>query len=96
MTDDHMVYILSNVSRTLYIGMTSDPTRRLYQHREKLQNGFTRQYNITLLVYFEEFVSRAEAFDRERQLKKWGRNRKIALIETANPRWLDLSADWDR
>ena len=96
MTDDHLVYILSNVSRTLYIGMTRDPIRRLYEHRSKLLNGFTRKYNITLLVYFEEFVSRPEAFDRERELKGWSRAKKLALIDAVNPGWLDLSADWDR
>ncbi len=96
MTNDHMVYILSNASRTLYIGLTSDPVRRMHQHRTKLQTGFTRRYNLTLLVYFEEFVSRPEAFDREQQLKGWIRSKKIALIERMNPEWLDLSADWER
>ena len=96
MTDYHMVYILSNASRTLYIGMTHDPIRRLYEHRAKLHNGFTRRYNITLLVYFEEFVSRPEAFNRERELKGWTRDKKLALIHTMNPGWLDLSSDWDR
>ena len=95
MTDDHMVYILSNASRMLYVGMTSDPVRRMYEHRAKLQDGFTRRYNLTMLVYFEEFVSRPEAFDRERQLKGWSRAKKIALIEQLNPQWLDLSSDWD-
>ena len=96
MTDDHMVYILSNASRTLYIGLTSDPIRRLWQHREKLLSGFTRRYNLTLLVYYEEFVSRPEAFAREQQLKGWSRAKKIALIETMNPEWRDLSIDWER
>jgi len=96
MTIDHLVYILSNASRTLYTGMTSDPVRRVYEHRAKLQNGFTRRYNLTLLVYFEEYVSRPEAFDRERQLKGWRRAKKLGLIEAMNPNWLDLSADWDR
>jgi len=96
MTDDHMVYILSNASRTLDVGMTKDPIRRLYEHRAKLFNGFTRRDNITLLVYFEEFVARPEAFDRERQLKGWSRMKKLALVLSMNPQWVDLSADWDR
>jgi putative endonuclease len=96
MSNDHLVYILCNASRTLYIGMTSDPVRRMYEHRAKLQNGFTRRYNLTLLVYFGEFVSRPEAFDREQQLKGWRRDKKVALIEAMNPHWRDLSADWER
>lgn len=88
------VYILSNVSRTLYIGITNDLERRVEEHRLKLHKGFSRQYNITLLVYVESFASPRDAIAREKQLKGWTRVKKVALIERENPQWLDLSAEW--
>ncbi len=91
---EYYVYIMSNVSRTLYVGVTNDLQRRLYQHQQKLSPGFTRKYNITLLVYFEATPDVLAAIAREKQIKGWLRAKKVALIESANPKWLDLSAQW--
>jgi putative endonuclease len=90
----YYVYILSNVSKTLYVGVTNDLIRRLAEHKAKLTDGFTRRYNVTMLVYFEETNDVSAALTREKQIKGWLRNRKIALIESMNPGWRDLSADW--
>lgn len=88
------VYIMSNVSKTLYIGMTNNLERRVWEHRQKLLHGFTRQYNLTMLVYVEQYDDPASAIAREKTLKGWKRNRKLGLIATQNPHWLDLAADW--
>ena len=94
MPKDYYVYILSNVSKTLYVGVTSDLLRRMHEHRTKALDGFTRRYNITMLVYFETTEDVESAILREKQLKGWRRERKIALIESMNPAWEDLSAEW--
>jgi len=86
------VYIMSNRSRTLYIGVTNDLTRRVYQHKDWKGSGFTARYNLDLLVYCETFEGIRDAIAREKQLKVWTRAKKIALIETLNPGWIDLSA----
>jgi putative endonuclease len=90
----YYVYILSNVSRTLYVGFTNDLERRIGQHRAKQYDGFTRDYNVTVLVYFEEYPWVDDAIAREKQIKNWSRSKKIGLIERENPQWLDLAADW--
>ncbi len=71
--------------------MTSNLSKRVYEHKNKLIDGFTKKYNITLLVYYEKFETRIEAFHREKQLKKWKRKWKLELIERINPKWEDLS-----
>ncbi len=92
---DYYVYILANKSNTtLYIGVTRDLKRRLYEHKNKLVKGFTERYNINKLVYFEDTNDVSVAIEREKQLKSWNRARKNALVETINPDWCDLSADW--
>jgi len=91
---EYFVYIMSNVSRTLYIGMTNNLERRVWQHKERSIPGFTRKYNLTMLVYLESYPEPRVAFERERQLKGWLRSRKVELIESMNPEWLDLSARW--
>ena len=91
---EHYVYIMTNVSRTLYTGVTNDLRRRVYEHKHKLAEGFTRRYNATLLAYYEATPDVRSAITREKQIKGWVRARKIALIEAVNPQWLDLSADW--
>src|SRR5215213_8207610 len=91
---EFFVYIMTNSSRTLYIGMTNSLEQRVWQHKEKTIPGFTRRYNLTILVYFESYPDRRTAFERERQLRYWLRDRKISLIEAMNPDWLDLSARW--
>lgn len=86
------VYIMSNASRVLYVGMTSDLARRVYEHKQKNIPGFTARYNVTRLVYFEETGNPLAAIAREKEIKGWKRARKIELIESANPQWKDLSA----
>jgi len=90
----YYVYILSNRSRTLYTGVTNSLVRRVCAHKQKLVEGFTNKYNITLLVYYEETPDIRSAIAREKQIKGWLRSKKIALIESMNPEWKDLSADW--
>ncbi|MBS1904206.1 MAG: GIY-YIG nuclease family protein [Bacteroidetes bacterium] len=92
--ENYVVYILSSNSKRLYIGMTNDLDRRLYEHKNKLNEGFTKRYNIDKLVYFELFSTPSQAIARETQLKGWLRSKKIALIEGMNPGWKDLSLDW--
>jgi putative endonuclease len=88
------VYILASDSRVLYTGVTRALLRRVYQHRTGLIPGFTKRYNVTRLVYFQETPSARSAFDREHQIKGWSRKKKIDLIESVNAGWLDLSEDW--
>ena len=87
----YCVYVLTNASRTLYIGVTNDLVRRVEEHRSKTVPGFSRQYNVTELVYYECIEDRDAARARERQLKGWGRAKKMALVESANPSWEDLA-----
>lgn len=82
---------MTNKSRTLYTGVTNDLERRVYEHKEKLVPGFTAKYNITQLVYFEVTQDVRGAIMREKQIKGWLRSKKIALIESVNPEWKDLS-----
>ena len=90
----YYVYIMSNATRTLYIGVTNDLVRRVYEHRQKTVPGFTRKYNVTWLVYYETSGDVEAAIAREKQLKGWRRSKKIGLIEALNPRWKDLSRAW--
>lgn len=85
---------MTNNSKTLYIGVTNDLIRRVYEHKNKLIDGFTKKYNITKLVYYEVFNTSEEAIRREKQLKNWHRQWKINLIESVNKDWTDLSADF--
>jgi putative endonuclease len=89
------VYILSNDTGMLYVGITNDLKRRTYEHRSKLIPGYTRQYDINRLVYFESTANVASAIAREKQIKGWIRAKKVALIGSHNPDWADLSADWE-
>lgn len=92
----YFVYILSNWDDTvLYIGVTGNLLRRLYEHRNGLVEGFTKKYNVHKLVYFEDTKDVYSAIAREKQLKKWTRAKKQALITKMNPQWVDLSAEWD-
>jgi putative endonuclease len=88
----YFVYILASKSRTLYVGVTNDLQRRLYEHKHKLGLGFTSKYNINRLVYYERTEDVNAAIAREKELKGWLRARKIELIESINPTWDDLSA----
>ena len=87
------VYILSNRSRTLYIGVTNDLEKRVAEHKSGNIPGFTSRYGIDRLVYFEEFASINDAIEREKKLKGWLRARKVALIASTNPTWDDLAAE---
>ena len=87
----YYVYILaSKRNGTLYIGVTSDLIKRIYEHRNKLVPGFTSRYNVGMLVHFEAFNDIESAISREKQLKKWERKWKLDLIEEGNPSWKDL------
>jgi putative endonuclease len=88
---NYYVYIMTNKSKTLYTGVTNDLTRRVYEHKHKLIPGFTQKYNITKLVYYEETSDIHAAIAREKQIKGWLREKKINLIESMNPNWVDLS-----
>ena len=93
MVKTYYVYIMTNRSKTLYVGITSELVRRVYEHKLKLLEGFTKKYNITKLVYFENTTDVMAAISREKQIKGWLRRKKIALIESVNPSWKDLSED---
>ena len=90
----YYVYILTNKNHTvLYTGVTSDLVRRVYEHKNHLVKGFTSRYNIHKLVYYEYTTDVTAAIEREKQWKKWSRQKKIRLIERLNPEWLDLSLE---
>jgi len=92
----YFVYILSNWDDSvLYIGVTGNLQKRLYEHRSGLADGFTKKYNIHKLVYYEYSNDVYSAISREKQLKKWIRTKKNALISKQNPEWKDLSEDWN-
>jgi len=89
----YYVYIMTNHSKTLYVGITSNLAKRVYEHKNKFVEGFTKKYNITKLIYFEDTNDVNSAIEREKQIKGWLRKKKIALIESLNPDWKDLSAE---
>ena len=90
----YYVYILTNRTRTLYVGVTNDLERRMYEHKNKFVPGFTNKYNVTWLAYYEQTSDVESAIAREKQIKGWRRSKKVALIESSNPRWKDLSLEW--
>ena len=91
---EYYVYILTNETHRLYVGVTGDLQRRMYQHKNKLTPGFASRYNLRWLVYFEATTDVHSAIAREKQIKGWKRDKKVALIESENPKWVDLSAAW--
>lgn len=92
---NYYVYIITNFTNsTLYIGVTNNLERRLYEHKNKLVDGFSKRYNFNKLVYFEETTSIETAIEREKQLKSWKRDKKETLIKNINPTWKDLSEEW--
>lgn len=94
MMKSYWVYILcSKRNGTLYVGITNDLVRRIYEHKEKLIDGFTKTYNVTKLVHVEGFQDVTAAIHREKCLKKWKRAWKLHLIEEHNPEWRDLYED---
>jgi len=91
----YFVYVMSNKSRRLYTGITSKLQKRVFAHKNKLLPGFTARYSFDMLVYYEEFSSVVNAITREKQVKSWRREKKLALILAENPDWQDLSLEWD-
>ena len=91
---EYYVYIMSNHSRTLYTGVTNDLERRVWEHKTKSVDGFTKRYNVNQLVYFESTDDVSAAIEREKEIKGWVRRKKVALVNAANPTWEDLSAEW--
>ena len=92
----YFVYMLSNWNDSiLYVGVTSNLPRRLYEHRNGLADGFTKKYNVHKLVYYEHTNDVYSAISREKQLKKWRRDKKNALVCKMNPEWTDLSRKWE-
>ena len=91
MPNTYYVYILANkTNSTIYIGVTNNIYKRINEHNDKVVDGFTKLYNVNKLVYAEEYSSIEDALNREKQLKKWRREKKNALINTINPQWKDL------
>ena len=88
------LYIMASKTGTLYVGMTNNIKRRIYQHKNHLIPGFTDKYGIGRLLYVETMSDPLSAIKREKQIKAWRREKKVALIDSINPRWNDLSQDW--
>ena len=91
----YYVYIMSSKSRKLYTGVTGDLARRVGEHRESALPGFTSRYRIRRLVYWEEFGEVGAALAREKQIKRWRRAKKVALVEGVNRGWRDLGEGWE-
>jgi len=87
-------YIMASKTRVLYIGMTNDLFRRVWEHKRHLLKGFTKRFNVTRLVWYDETDDVTAAIELEKGLKGWLRKKKVALIEENNPNWLDLAAEW--
>ncbi|MGB7283181.1 MAG: GIY-YIG nuclease family protein [Candidatus Acidiferrum sp.] len=85
------VYFMAGNSGVIYLGVTSHLAGRVFQHQQKLLPGFTKKYNLTKLVWFEPHATARSAIAREKEIKKWRRSKKVALIESLNPQWNDLS-----
>ena len=90
----YYIYILTNkYNKVLYVGVTNNLVRRIYEHKNNLVDGFTAKYNVHKLVYYDYGEDVISAITREKQIKGWTRKKKISLIESMNPKWLDLSLD---
>jgi len=90
----YFTYIVASRSHTIYIGVTGKLQQRIFEHKWKERDGFAAKYNCDRLVWFESYQDVTKAITREKQLKGWRRDKKIALIEKMNPAWVDLSKDW--
>ena len=91
---EYYVYIMASRGRTLYVGVTNDLVRRVFEHKQGLAGGFTGKYRITKLVYHEGITDIRAAIAREKQLKAWRRSEKVALAESVNSEWKDLALRW--
>ena len=95
MTVTYYVYLLTNWNnKVMYLGVTNNMERRLYEHKDKLVKGFTEKYNVNKLIYFEETQDVTAAIAREKEIKKWRREKKNQLVNRMNPNWKDLSSGW--
>lgn len=92
----YYVYIMASWSRVLYVGVTGDLERRVLEHKKGTLPGFTSKYHATRLVYYEVHEWAAYAIEREKRIKTWRRDKKVALVEGMNPAWDDLAAEWFR
>ncbi len=90
----YFVYIMANRSGTLYVGVTNDLEKRVAEHKERATPGFTARYNVTRLVYYEDTNDVWSALEREKELKGWLRSKKVALIQSMNPHWVDLAREF--
>ncbi|MDQ2654896.1 MAG: GIY-YIG nuclease family protein [Chloroflexota bacterium] len=90
----YYVYIMSNRSQTLYVSVTNDLVRRVFEHRNPTQPSFTSRYHVTRLVHFEPFSDVRLAIEREKRIKGWTRAKKLALVAASNPAWADLAEEW--
>lgn len=84
---------MSSNTGVLYVGVTNDPFRRALEHKQKLNNGFSKRYNVDNLVYYEHHQYILNAIEREKQIKRWSRKKKVKLIKSINPEWADLAKD---
>jgi putative endonuclease len=91
---NYWVYLLASRSGVLYVGMTNNLERRVWEHKNREVPGFTADYNVNQLVWFEEFREVRDAIETEKRIKGWSRAKKVALIEKMNPQWQDLSEGW--
>jgi putative endonuclease len=90
------VYILTNWNnKVMYIGITNNLRRRMYEHKNKLVDGFTKKYNVNKLVYYEQTTDVRAAIAREKEIKKWRREKKDKLVMSMNSEWKDLSLEWE-
>ena len=92
---EYYIYIISSDSGTLYVGVTNNLNRRVYEHKQLRIDGFTKKYKCTKLVFFEQCNDINTAIAREKQIKNWSRVKKENLIKISNPGWRDLSQDWE-
>ncbi|HJW89742.1 MAG TPA: GIY-YIG nuclease family protein [Anaerolineales bacterium] len=90
----YYIYILANKTGTIYTGVTNNLQLRVYQHKAKLVEGFTKKYNVNRLIYYEETNDVQVALAREKEIKSWRRRKKLDLVRTLNPKFEDLSAGW--
>ena len=91
---EYFVYVMASISKVLYIGVTNNIYRRSLEHKQALNKGFTQKYNCHKLVYYESYSDVYDAIAREKQLKRWRREKKVKLIKRDNVYWNDLSDDW--
>lgn len=93
----YYVYLMTNWNnKVMYVGMTNNLERRVYEHKQKLVKGFTEKYQVNKLVYCEETNDVWAALAREKEIKKWRREKKNDLVQSLNPCWIDLSKDWSK